>query len=175
MNASVFIATSLDGFIARENGDLDWLPSPEGIEDYGYRAFMKTIDTIVMGRNTYDKALTFGAWPYRKQRAVVLTTRPFDRPAGIGGKVEAMAGEPSDIVAKLAGHGATGLYIDGGATIQRFLNAGAIQRLIITTVPVLIGRGIPLFASLERDVRLEHVATRSWANGLVQSEYRVVA
>lgn len=170
--ASVFIATSLDGFIARENGDLDWLPVPEaGGEDYGYLAFMASVDALVMGRNTYEKALTFGAWPYAKKRVVVLTSRPLDAPKGAS--IETMSGEPASVVERLASSGAPRLYIDGGETIQRFLRAGAIQRIIVTQIPVLIGRGIPLFGPLDRDIELTHVSTRSWPNGLVQSEYLV--
>jgi dihydrofolate reductase len=86
-----------------------------------------------------------------------------------------MSGDPAGIVAKLAASGAHHLYVDGGITIQEFLRAGIVQRLIITRVPVLIGDGIPLFGSLPRDVRLQHVATRAYPSGLVQSEYSVVA
>jgi dihydrofolate reductase len=173
--ASVFIATSLDGFIARENGDLDWLPVPEaGGEDYGYGDFMKSIDALVMGRNTYDKVLTLGQWFYGDKRVVVLTSRPLDtKPTGAN--VETMSGSPSEIIERLAASGAPRLYVDGGVTIQRFLEAGEIQRLIITQIPVLIGRGIRLFGSFDRDVSLEHVSTRSWPNGMVQSEYLVAS
>jgi dihydrofolate reductase len=172
--ASVFIATSLDGFIARANGDLDWLPVPDGAggEDYGYADFMATIDTLVMGRATYEKGLTFDTWPYAKRKVVVLTSRPLPTPPE-SVNVDTMAGDPRDIVRTLGEQGAQGLYIDGGVTIRRFLDAGLIQRLIITTIPVLIGDGLPLFGKLSRDIRLEHVDTRHWPNGLVQSEYRV--
>ena len=173
---SVFIATSLDGFIARPNGDLDWLPTPDGAdgEDFGYASFMSTIDTLVMGRGTYEKALTFGAWPYGKHRVVVLTTGTLASPP-TSANVEAMAGDPRDIVRTLGARGAKSLYVDGGVTIQRFLDAGLIQRLIITRIPVLLGDGLPLFGKLGHDIRLAHVGTRHWPNGLVQSEYRVLA
>ena len=172
-HASIYIATSLDGFIARENGDLDWLPVPErGGEDYGYAAFMKSIDALVIGRNTYEKALSFGGWPYGKTRVVVLTTRPLGK-LPVGANIEAESGEPAEIVNRLAATDARRLYVDGGVTIQRFLTAGMIDRLIITQIPVLIGRGIPLFGPLDRDIELTHVSTRSWPNGLVQSEYVV--
>ena len=176
VTASVFIATSLDGFIARPNGDLDWLPSPDVAngEDFGYESFMKTIDTLVMGRGTYEKVLTFGSWPYGKTKVVVLTGRPLPTPPK-SANVDAMAGDPRDIVRALGERGAKSLYVDGGVTIQRFLDAGLIQRLIITRIPVLLGDGLPLFGRLGRDVRLEHVGTRHWPNGLVQSEYRVQA
>jgi dihydrofolate reductase len=172
MTASVFIGISVDGFIARKNDDLDFLP--EDCEPHGYTEFIASIDAIVMGRKTFEKVLTFGAWPYGEKHVVVLSSRPIDLSVVSGGVVEQMAGEPAEIVAQLAARGIHNLYIDGGVTIQRFLRAGMIQRLIITRVPVLIGEGVPLFGPLKRDVRLRHVATRHYPSGLVQSEYEVV-
>jgi dihydrofolate reductase len=172
MTASVFVGTSLDGFIARRNDDLDFLP-PGGGEPHGYDEFMATVDAIVIGRKTFEKVLTMGPWPYGRKRVVVLSSRPLDLSAAVGGVVEQMAGPPAEIVSQLAASGARHLYIDGGVTIQRFLRAGLIQRLIITRVPVLIGEGVPLFGALPRDIRLRHVATRHFPSGLVQSEYRV--
>ncbi len=166
MTVSVFVGTSLDGFIARPNGDLDFLP-PGGGEPHGYNEFIASVDAIVIGRKTFEKVLTFGAWPYGDKRVVVLS--------GAGGVVEQMAGPPAEIVSQLAASGAHHLYVDGGITIQRFLHAGLIQRLIITRVPVLIGDGVPLFGTLPRDIRLRHVATRHYPSGLVQSEYHVAA
>ena len=173
MTASIFIGTSLDGFIARPNGDLDWLPAGGG-EPHGYDEFIASVDAIVIGRKTFEKVLTFGAWPYGDKRVVVLSSRPVDLSAAVGGVVEQMSGTPAEIVSKLAASGALHLYIDGGVTIQRFLRAGLIQRLIITRVPVLIGEGIPLFGTLPKDIRLRHVATRHFQSGLVQSEYHVI-
>jgi dihydrofolate reductase len=168
---SVFIATSLDGFIAREDGDLDWLPAggPGDAEDYGYAAFMASIDTLLMGRATYDKVLSFGEWPFGGKRVVVLTHRPIEPRAG----VESIAGTPAEVAARLGATGARHVYVDGGRTIQAFLRAGLVQRLVLTRVPVLLGRGLPLFGPLERDVRLTHVSTRAYPSGLVQSEYAV--
>jgi dihydrofolate reductase len=174
MTASVFIGTSVDGFIARPNDDLDFLP-PGGGEPHGYNEFIATVDAIVIGRKTFEKVLTMGPWPYGKKRVVVLSTRPLDLSAAVGGVVEQVAGTPAEIVAQLAATGAQHLYIDGGITIQRFLRAGLIQRLIITRVPVLIGEGVPLFGALPRDIQLRHVATRHFPSGLVQSEYHVAA
>jgi len=173
MTASVFIGTSVDGFIARPNGDLDFLPEGGG-EPHGYNEFIASVDAIVIGRKTFETVLAFEAWPYGDKRVVVLSSRPLDLSAVHGGVVEQMAGPPAEIVSQLAAHGIKHLYIDGGLTIQRFLREGAIQRLIITRVPVLIGEGIPLFDSLPRDIRLRHVATRHYPSGLVQSEYQVV-
>jgi len=177
LEASVYIATSLDGFIARENGDIDWLPPGPGTdgEDYGYAAFMDTVDVLVMGRHSYEKVRTLGPWFYGKKPVVVLTTRPVEIPPEIDGTVGTMSGTPAEIIARLAERGAKHLYVDGGVTIQRFLAAGAIQRIIITRIPVLIGSGVPLFGKLPGDIKLEHVATRDWPDGLVQSEYRVVS
>jgi dihydrofolate reductase len=172
MKASVFCGASVDGFIARADGTLDFLPDDP--EPHGYDEFIATVDTIVMGRKTFETVLSFGVWPFTK-RVVVLSSRPLDLSAatGRGGTVEQMGGEPAEIVERLAGSGAESLYVDGGVTIQRFLRAGLIDRLIVTRVPVLIGDGIPLFGSLPRDVRLRHVATRTYPSGLVQTEYAI--
>ena len=174
MTATVFVGTSVDGFIARPNDDLDFLP-PGGGEPHGYDEFIASIDAIVIGRKTFEKVLTLGPWPYGDKRVVVLSSRPLDLAAAVGGSVEQMAGTPAEIVSHLAASGAHQLYIDGGITIQRFLRAGLIQRLIITRVPVLIGDGVPLFGTLPADIRLRHVATRHYPSGLVQSEYQVGA
>ena len=174
MTASVFIGTSVDGFIARKNDELDFLPEGGG-EPHGYNEFIASVDAIVIGRKTFEKVLTFGAWPYGEKRGVVLSSRSIDLSVVRGGVVEQMAGDPAEIVSQLAARGVHNLYIDGGITIQRFLRAGMIQRLIITRVPVLIGEGVPLFGALPHDVRLRHVATRSYPSGLVQSEYEVAS
>jgi dihydrofolate reductase len=176
MKSTVFIATSLDGFIARPNGDIDWLGEPpeEGGEDYGYKKLMDTVDFLVMGRNTFEKVLTFGGWPYGPKPVVVLSSHPLDIPEGVSTPVEAMSCSPAELVDRLSARGAKHLYIDGGKTIQRFLDAGLIQRLIITRIPVLIGSGIPLFGPLERDIKLRHIETRAFPGGLEQSEYEVV-
>jgi dihydrofolate reductase len=173
MTLSIFVGASVDGFIARANHDLDFLPEGGG-EPHGYEEFMASVDVLVIGRKTFEKVLTFDAWPYGSKRVVVLSGRPLDLSAAVGAVVEQMGGPCEEIVARLAASGAQHVYIDGGITIQRFLRAGLIQRLIITRVPVLIGDGIPLFGSLPRDVRLRHVATRHYPSGLVQSEYSII-
>src|SRR5256885_9771694 len=134
---------------------------------------MAGIDALVIGRNTFETVLALPEWPYGKKRVVVLSSRKIDLSPVGGGVVEQMNGTPAEIVAELAASGAHHLYIDGGITIQRFLVAGMIQRIIITRVPVLIGEGIPLFGKLPHDIRLRHVATRHYASGLVQTEYGV--
>jgi dihydrofolate reductase len=175
---SVFVGVSLDGFIARPNGDLDWLMGEGGGDgaEYGYNEFIADIDAIVMGRKTFEKVLTFDKWYYGGKRVVVLSNHPLDLSLARdrGGIVELMGGSPVEIVSKLAASGARRLYVDGGITIQQFLHAGLIHRLIISRLPVLIGEGIPLFGSLPRDIRLSHIATRTYPGGMVQSEYHII-
>ena len=173
MTITVFVGVSVDGFLARKDGKLDFLPEGGG-EPHGYDEFIKTVDAIVIGRNTFEVVLGFGGWFYGKKRVVVLSGKPVDLSVVQGGVVEQMRGEPAEIVAKLEATGAKHLYVDGGITVQRFLRAGLVNRLVVTRVPVLIGDGIPLFGSLPHDVRLEHVATESYRSGLVKSEYKVV-
>jgi dihydrofolate reductase len=172
MKASVFIATSLDGFIARPDGALDWLPA-DGGEPHGYDEFIATVDAIVIGRKTFEIVLAFETWPYGTKPVVVLTTKPSTLKPPAGAVCDFMTGTPVEIVARLSARGMTHLYVDGGITIQGFLEAGLIQRIIITRIPVLLGNGIPLFGPLSHDVRLDHVATRAFSSGLVQSEYIV--
>jgi dihydrofolate reductase len=169
--ASVFVGTSVDGFIARLDGTFDFLDAG-GSEPHGYEEFMATVDALVIGRNTYEVVLAFGGWAYGNKPVFVLSTHPL-APAPAEAIVEHMSGDPAEIVAQLTARGIQHIYVDGGITIQRFLRAGLIQRLILTRVPVLIGSGIPLFGALPHDILLKHVATRQYTGGLVQSEYTV--
>jgi dihydrofolate reductase len=171
MKCSVFVGTSVDGFIARASGEFDFLPAGGG-EEHGYEAFMASVDALVIGRKTYETVLGFPGWAYGKKPVFVLSSRPL-APAPEGAIVERMSGEPAGIAAALDARGIRHAYVDGGITVQGFLRAGLIQRLIITRVPVLIGSGIPLFGAVPRDILLKHVATRAYASGLVQSEYSV--
>lgn len=174
MTVTVFVGVSVDGFIARPDDGLDWLPEGGG-EPHGYEELMASVDALVIGRRTFEKVLTFTPWPYGSKRVVVLSHEALDLSKAIGANLTQMAGPPQDIVARLAAEGAAHLYVDGGLTIQEFLRAGLVQRLILTRVPVLIGAGIPLFGGLSADIRLEHVRTSDFPSGLVQSEYRVLA
>jgi len=173
MIASVFIGISVDGFIARPDGALDFLP-PDGGEPHGYNEFFSSVDALVVGRGTFETVLAFPDWPYGDKPVFVLSSRQLDLSKLAAGKVEQVQGSPLEIIAKLEGRGMRHIYVDGGITIQRFLREGLIQRLIITRVPVLIGQGIPLFGALPHDVRLEHVHTQAYASGLVRTEYRVL-
>jgi dihydrofolate reductase len=165
---------SVDGFLARPNHALDFLDAG-GQEPHGFEEFYGSVDVVVIGRKTFEVVLTFGQWAYGKKPVVVLSSRPLDFSSIKGGVVEQMGGEPAEIVAQLTARGFQHAYIDGGITIQRFLAAGLIDRLVITRVPVLIGGGIPLFGPVARDISLRHVATRTYGGGLVQSEYEVGA
>ena len=173
MKASVFVGTSLDGFIARPNGAFDFLDAA-GNEPHGYEEFMASVDALIIGRHTFDTVLGLGGWTYGTKPVFVLSTRPLP-PVPQGAVVERLAGDPAAIVEQLEARGVRHAYVDGGITIQGFLRAGLIQRLVISRVPVLIGAGVPLFGPLLRDIALRHVATRHYASGLVQSEYEVAA
>ena len=171
MKTSVFVGTSLDGFIARADGAFDFLP-PGGGEPHGYEEFMATVDALVIGRKTYDTVLGLDAWPYGKKPTFVLSTHSL-APAPVEAIVERMSGSPAEIVSQLVNRGIEHVYVDGGVTIQSFLQAGLIQRLTITRVPVLIGTGIPLFGAIPHDITLKHIATHQYASGLVKSEYEI--
>lgn len=173
MLASVFIGTSVDGFIARPDGALDFLPT-DGGESHGYDEFFASIDALVIGRKTYETVRAFPAWPYGDKLVVVLSTKALEFSKISGANLEQMSGDPAEIAGKLEGRGIRHIYVDGGVTIQRFLRAGLIQRLIITRVPVLIGQGIPLFDALPHDIHLKHVATQVYQRGLVKTEYEII-
>jgi dihydrofolate reductase len=173
MKASVFVGVSVDGFMARLDGALDFLP-PDGGEPHGYTEFMASVDALLIGRKTYETVLGFDGWPYGDKPVFVLSTRDL-APHPANAIVEHVKGSPADVLSALAGRGIRHVYVDGGMTIQGFLNAGLVQRLIITRVPVLIGTGISLFGPVTRDIPLKHVATMHYPSGLVQSEYEVVA
>jgi dihydrofolate reductase len=177
LRASVFIATSLDGYIARPNGSIDWLDQanrsvPDG-EDCGYAEFISTVDALVMGRHTFELVLTFPEWPYGKTPVIVLSSTLAALPPCVPATVTLSSESPAALVERLSAVGLRHLYIDGGVTIQRFLSAGLIDELILTRIPVLLGTGRPLFGPLAGDVVLEHLSTRSWPFGFVQSRYRM--
>lgn len=177
MRIQVFIATSLDGFIARLDGSLDWLPQAEAetelTEDYGYQAFIESIAGVVIGRNTYEQVKDFSPWPYGSLPVVVLSHRPLELSEGLANTVTLMAETPGQVVEHLRRQGLTNIYIDGGKVIQQFLAAGLVTDLILSRIPILLGQGIPLFGPLPEDIVLAHVKTQSYATGLVQSHYRI--
>ena len=169
---SVFIATSLDGFIARKNGDIDWLTAADNSgEDHGYGEFMSSIDILVMGRHTYEKVLTFEPWPYPGKKVIVLSSGHPLIPGELADKVQVLNQTPQDLLKTLAGYGARHVYLDGGRTIQQFLKDGLVDEMTITLIPVLIGDGLPLFGLLDHDVKFQLTKSKSFKNGFVQSKY----
>jgi len=171
----VFIGTSLDGFIARRNGDIDWLVGFSALgEDHGYDAHMARVDGLVMGRGTFETVRDFDPWPYDKPVLVLSRTlTPAAVPPQLAGKVEVLDASPQQAMEQAAARGWTGVYVDGGAVIQSFLRAGLIADMVVSRVPVLIGEGRPLFGPLDADLALHHEWTRTFPSGLVQSFYRV--
>jgi dihydrofolate reductase len=175
MKLSVFCGVSVDGFLARPDDTLDFLHTGEQ-EPHGFNEFLASVDVVVIGRRTFEVVLRLGHLTlYGKKPVVVLSSFPLDFSSVKGAMVEQMSGQPAEIAKQLEFRGFKHVYIDGGITIQRFLAAGLIDRLVITRVPVLIGAGIPLFGPLPRDISLRHAATRSYNGGLVQSEYEIGA
>jgi len=173
MKFSVFIATSLDGYIARPDGDIEWLfanSDPNNKEDYGYADFMSTVSCIVMGRNTFEKVLSFPEWPYDKPVIVISKTMK-TLPESCVGKVELFSGSIPELKKVLEDKRFDRIYLDGGKTIQSFLQAGIITDIVLTRIPVLIGSGLSLFGSLDKDVKLKHIETTSYSSGFVQSKY----
>jgi dihydrofolate reductase len=173
--AHVFIATSLDGFIARADGGIDWLlQRDDPAEDHGYAAFIADKDMIVMGRGTYEKVLGFSTWPYEQPVLVLskqLAAAPV--PEALQGKLRFSSGTPKEVMQALAAQGVRRVYVDGGQLVQSFLRDGLVADMVITTVPVLIGSGRALFGTLPHDVDLQLVSSHSFPSGLVQSSYRL--
>jgi len=168
MQCSVYIATSLDGFIARADGRIDWLGIVERPgEDYGYGVFHQSIDTIVIGRRTYETALGFDAWPYAGKRCLVLTHTP----AGPRHGEEFYSGSVEQLVARLAG--SARIYVDGGNVIQQFLTAGLVTDMTLSIIPILLGEGARLFGKVGGDIPLRLVSSRAFESGLVQLRYEL--
>src|SRR3990167_6569489 len=173
--AHVFIAVSLDGFIARPDGDIDWLlQRDDPTEDHGYSAFIADKEVIVMGRGSSEKVLTFDTWFYDPP-VVVLSAQLANSPVpeALKGKLRFSNLAPRDAMAELARQGVHRVYVDGGRLVQSFLRDGLVADMVITTVPVLIGSGRPLFGALQQDIGLKLVSSRSFPSGLVQSTYRL--
>jgi dihydrofolate reductase len=171
----VYIACSLDGFIARPDGGLDWLMAdPPGNLMELYATFMADKDGIVMGRKTFETVCGFDPWPYDKP--VLVWSRSLtqaDIPVALRDKVTTSGADPAQLMGELAARGWRKSYIDGGTTISAFLRAGQIADLVLTRLPCILGDGIPLFSGLP-EIQLKHVATDSLDNGAVMSRYAVL-
>ncbi|MCB0482881.1 MAG: dihydrofolate reductase [Flavobacteriales bacterium] len=183
MKCSVYIATSVDGFIAKPDGNVDWLhtagnlEADMGTEDMGFKAFMDSVDCIIMGRKCMEMIsnmnLTPEQWFYGDMRIVVLSNTVKEVPDNLKGKVEMYSGDINSLVAALEKEGFKHAYIDGGKTIQSFINLRLIDEIIITKVPVLLGEGIPLFGKTLKDIKLEKAKACAFANDFVQVKYSV--
>lgn len=172
---SAYIATSLDGYIARLNGQLDWLDNvseKDSKEDYGYFNFMASVDCIVMGRNTFEKVASFPEWPYEGKRVIVLSKMMKEAPEHLADKVDFFNGKIELLAVELQNFGVRKVYVDGGLTIQSFINSKLLDEIIVTSTPILIGRGIALFGERTQDIKLELVGSQSYSSGFVQSHYR---
>jgi dihydrofolate reductase len=168
----VYIATSLDGFIADKNNEIGWLteyPNP-GKSDFGYAEFSAGIDALIMGRKTYEMVRSFGVWPY-EQPVFVLSNTIREVPEELADKVKIISGKLDSMVRQLNASGLNNLYIDGGLAIQGFLNEDLIDELILSRIPVLLGDGAPLFGELQEELMFEHVETEVFDNGIVKSRY----
>jgi dihydrofolate reductase len=175
--SSVYVGTSLDGFIARKDGSIDWLNEansslPEG-EDLGFFSFMNSVDAMVMGRKTFEQVLSFGQWPYGDKPIIVLSRNKVEIPDDLSQAVTYSSESPSELTGRLIKAGVNRIYIDGGATIQRFLQEGLIKDLTITVIPIILGDGISLFGEIEKDIKLKHINTKSYDFGFVQSTYEI--
>jgi dihydrofolate reductase len=173
MSNIVYIATSIDGYIAKKDGGLDWLnevPNPDG-SDFGFGDFMDSIDAIIMGRNTFEIVLSFGEWPYTKP-VFVLSNTLKNVPANLKDKAEVLTGTPNSIIKEMHSRKFFNLYIDGGKTIQEFLKQDLIDEMIITRIPRILGEGIPLFGKSTKEQKFEHIKTEIFNNSLVKSHYK---
>ena len=178
MEFSVFIAVSVDGFIADENGDIDWLMDagePDENEEFGFQEFFSSIDIMIMGRKTMDTVLSFDIeWPYNGKRVIVLSNTMKEVPLELKNKIEIYSGSIKDLAEALINQGYKKAYVDGGKTIQSFIQEGLIDEITITTVPVILGEGIPLFARNRRIMKLEHIKSAYLGGGFTASRYRIL-
>jgi dihydrofolate reductase len=172
MKTAAYTGTSLDGYIAKKDGDIDWLTQFENQEvNQNYEEFISMIDAIVIGRGTFEKVLTFPSWPYQK-KVFLLSNHIKQIPTSLKEKVIILSMEPKKLLDYLSNKGFSNIYIDGGKVIQSFLKENLIDELIITRVPILIGSGISLFGELDNDLKFKHIQTNVYSNGLVKSKYK---
>lgn len=168
---SLYIAASLDGYIARRDGGIDWLSLVERQgEDYGYNAFYTSMDAIVMGRKTYELGLSFGEWPYPGKKSFVFTRR--DLKSSRDG-VAFVSGEPDRVLKNIQAHGFEKIWLVGGGELTgAFLQQGLIDEYIVSIIPTILGEDVPLFPPLGREEKLALINAATYASGLVQLHYR---
>ena len=166
MRVSVFVGVTIDGFLAREDGSFDFLKPFEG-EEHGYEEYMRTIDALVVGRETYETVLPFESWPWEGKRVVVLTHRPLAPRHG----ETTYEGALKPLMERLAREGVRRVYLDGGRAIRQGLDEDIVDDMTISTVPVTIGAGRPLFGGAPCTTKWTLTAVQQYRNGLVQSHY----
>jgi len=175
IKTAAFIGCSLDGFIARTDGNLNWLFEADhsGL-DHGYSDFMKTVDTLIIGRRTFEQVLDFDPWPYPEIKIIVLskTLKMEEIPLQFRTKIDIHPGPIEELVKMLEISGSKGIYVDGGRAIQSFIRSGLLTEITITSIPILIGDGIPLFGSIYKDIHLKHINTVIFEDQFVQSTYQ---
>jgi dihydrofolate reductase len=176
MKINVFIANSLDGFIAEENGGIEWLSNLSSLEesDFGFKSFYDSIDAILMGRNTFQTIQSFTDYPYPNKKLYVLSTTLKKEDLNPKYSQELIEGNPSEIKELIQKKGHENIYLDGGITIQNFLKEGLVDTLIVSIVPILLGKGIKLFGEISKTIPLKHIETRVFSNGLVQNSYKCI-
>lgn len=177
ITAHVFIATSMDGFVARDTADpelkLDWLMKQDTVgEDHGYDDFIESVDGLVMGSGSFETLLGFEGWPYGKPVIVVSKTlTQSDIPIELSDKVELTNLAPQEVMNMLEERGWTRAYIDGGKLVQSFIRQGLIEDITLTRIPILIGSGVSLFGAVDQDIDLELRSVKAFESGLVTSVY----
>jgi dihydrofolate reductase len=168
---SIYIAMSIDGYIARKNGEIDWLEyGHTGDEDYGFKNFIGDIDALVLGRNTYEVVSGFDQWPYKGKKVVVLSHSL----AKVRKEAELFSGQLTDLASKLHSEGIKHVWVDGGITVSQFLEAGLVDDITISIISMVLGSGIPLFSAMNREQKCRLINTRSFPSGLVQLKYEVI-
>ena len=178
VKVSVYIGTSLDGFIARENGDIDWLDKANQKvtpgEDFGFHKFLESINLIVMGRKTFEQVVSFDIWPYKDNKLIVLTSKNFEIPEKLR-KTVTISNTliPEELIKELSDKSVDHIYVDGGIVIQEFLSARLVDEITVTIVPILIGKGKSFSGLLPEDLDLQHLKTTVYEFGFVQNKYKV--
>jgi dihydrofolate reductase len=168
----VYIATSIDGYISRADGRIDWLsPAEDAASFQRFEKFLSTIQAIAMGRNTFLQVLSFERWPYRDIPVYVLSKSLSQLPENSPRAVRLRNCSPEDLIAELGSENLQRVYVDGGETVKRFLEKDLIDELTITRLPILLGSGRTLFGPLPFDLKYQHVSTETFTTGTVQTKY----
>lgn len=168
---SIYIATSIDGYIARKDGNLDWLQfGHEGDEDYGFKKFIESVDALILGRKTYQVVSQFGDWPYKGKRVIVLSHSLKE----VREEAELFCDKITDLLSKLYSEGIRHIWVDGGITASKFLEAGLVDELTISKIAMILGSGIPLFNMMNKEHECRLISTKSYPSGLVQLKYDLI-